>query len=140
MCITICWFTWIYPCSTIYCSYGYIYVALSTGSHGYTRVALSTGLKFHGLNHQSKWHCLDITFCYIFHIKPHFFKTLFQSQFLFDFDEIFTNKSENVWSFLCLFLWSLFENVSNSLNNFNVWFCSPGVNVWTAHVPMIIYV
>ena len=31
-------------------------------------------------------------FYYIFHIKPHFFKTLFQSQFLFDFDDIFTNK------------------------------------------------
>jgi hypothetical protein len=26
---------------------------------------------------------------YIFHIKPYFFKTLFQSQFLFDIDEIF---------------------------------------------------
>ena len=35
-------FIWIYLCSTIYCSYGYICVALSTGSHGYTRVALST--------------------------------------------------------------------------------------------------
>ena len=28
----------------------------------------------------------------VFHIKPHFFKTLFQSQFLFDFDDIFTIK------------------------------------------------
>jgi hypothetical protein len=37
---------------------------------------------------------------YIFHIKPQFFKTLFQSQFLFDFDEMFTNRSENVRSFL----------------------------------------
>ena len=36
----------------------------------------------------------------IFHTKPHFFKAFFQSQFLFDFDEIFTNKSENVFSFL----------------------------------------
>jgi hypothetical protein len=29
-------------------------------------------------------------FYYTFHIKSHFFKTLFQSQFLYDFDEIFT--------------------------------------------------
>ena len=33
----------------------------------------------------------SLIFYYIFHIKPQFFKTLFQSQFLFDFDEIFTN-------------------------------------------------
>ena len=37
---------------------------------------------------------------YIFHIKPQFLKTLFQSQFVFDFDEMFTNRSENVRSFL----------------------------------------
>ena len=36
----------------------------------------------------------------VFNIKPQFFKTLFQSQFLFDFNEIFTNRSENVRSFL----------------------------------------
>ncbi len=36
----------------------------------------------------------------VFHIKPHFFKTLFQSQFVFNFEEMFTNKSENVCSFL----------------------------------------
>jgi hypothetical protein len=35
----------------------------------------------------------------IFHIKPHFFKTLFQSQLWFDFDDIFTNKSENIYVF-----------------------------------------
>ena len=40
---------------------------------------------------------------YIFHIKPQFFKALFQSQFLFDFDESLTNRSENVRSFLWLF-------------------------------------
>jgi hypothetical protein len=40
-----------------------------------------------------------IFFC-IFHMKPQFFKTLFQSLFLFDFDDIFTNRSENVCSFL----------------------------------------
>ena len=45
-------------------------------------------------------------FYYIFHIKPQFFKTLFQSQFLFDFDEIFTNRSEHVRSFLWLFFGS----------------------------------
>jgi hypothetical protein len=43
---------------------------------------------------------VTVIFYYIFHIKPQFFKTLFQSQFLFDFDEIFTNRSENVRSFL----------------------------------------
>ena len=42
-------------------------------------------------------------FFYIFHVKPHFLKTLFQSQYLFDFYEIFTNRSENVRSFLRLF-------------------------------------
>jgi hypothetical protein len=35
----------------------------------------------------------QMIFYYIFHIKPQFLKTLFQSQFLFDFDEIFTNRS-----------------------------------------------
>ena len=45
-------------------------------------------------------------FYYIFHIKPQFLKTLFQSQFLFDFDEIFTNGSERVRSFLWLFFGS----------------------------------
>jgi hypothetical protein len=43
---------------------------------------------------------VTVIFYYIFHIKPQFFKTLFQSQFLFDFDEVFTNRSENVRSFL----------------------------------------
>jgi hypothetical protein len=46
---------------------------------------------------------VTVIFYYIFHIKPQFFKTLFQSQFLFDFDEIFTNRSENVRNFLRLF-------------------------------------
>ena len=40
----------------------------------------------------------------IFHIKPQFFKTLFQSQFLFDFDNIFTNRSEKVCSVSIIFL------------------------------------
>ena len=39
---------------------------------------------------------VTVIFYYIFHIKPPFLETLFQSQFLFDFDEIFTNRSENV--------------------------------------------
>jgi hypothetical protein len=42
---------------------------------------------------------VTVIFYYIFHIKPPFLETLFQSQFLFDFDEIFTNRSENVRSF-----------------------------------------
>jgi hypothetical protein len=46
---------------------------------------------------------VTVIFYYIFHIKPQFLKTLFQSQFLFDFDEVFTNRSENVRSFLWLF-------------------------------------
>jgi hypothetical protein len=44
-----------------------------------------------------------IIFYYIFHIKPQFLKTLFQSQFLLDFDDIFSNRSEHVRSFLWLF-------------------------------------
>ena len=50
-----------------------------------------------------KKYSVTVIFYYIFHIKPKFFKTLFQSQFLFDFDDIFTNRSENVRSFLWLF-------------------------------------
>jgi hypothetical protein len=49
---------------------------------------------------------VTVIFYYIFHIKLQFLKTLFQSQFLFDFDEIFTNRSENVRSFLWLFFGS----------------------------------
>jgi hypothetical protein len=33
---------------------------------------------------------VTVIFYYIFHIKPQFFKALFQSQFLFDFDESLT--------------------------------------------------
>ena len=40
---------------------------------------------------------------YILYETTFFFKTFFQSKLLFDFDEIFTNKSENVSSFLWLF-------------------------------------
>jgi hypothetical protein len=47
-----------------------------------------------------KKYTVTVIFYYIFHIKPQFFKTLFQSQFLLDFDDIFTNRSENVCSFL----------------------------------------
>jgi hypothetical protein len=53
---------------------------------------------------------VTVIFYYIFHEKPHFLKTLFQSRllfdfddfftFLFDFDEMFTNRSKNVRSFL----------------------------------------
>jgi len=48
----------------------------------------------------------SLIFYCIFHIKSQFFKTLFQSEFLFDFDDIFTNRSENVCSFLWIFFWS----------------------------------
>ena len=33
-------------------------------------------------------------FYYIFHVKPHFLKTLFQSRFLFDFDDFLPTKTE----------------------------------------------
>jgi hypothetical protein len=45
-----------------------------------------------------KKYSVTVIFYYIFHIKPQLFKTLFQSQFLFDFDDIFTNRSENICS------------------------------------------
>jgi hypothetical protein len=53
-----------------------------------------------GINtsHNNNIHCtckkysVIVIFYYVFLIKPHFFKTLVQSQFLFDFDEMFTNK------------------------------------------------
>jgi hypothetical protein len=37
-----------------------------------------------------KKYSVTVIFDYIFHIKPQFFKPLFQSQFFFDFDDIFT--------------------------------------------------
>ena len=46
-----------------------------------------------------KKYSVTVIFYCIFHIKSQFFKTLFQSEFLFDFDDIFTNTSENVCSF-----------------------------------------
>ena len=55
------------------------------------------------LSETCKKYSVTVMFYYIFHIKPQFFKTLFQSQFLFDFDAIFTNRSDNVRSFLWLF-------------------------------------
>jgi hypothetical protein len=36
----------------------------------------------------------SLIFYYIFHVKPHFLKTLFQSRLLFDFDDFFTSKNE----------------------------------------------
>ena len=41
----------------------------------------------------------SLIFYYIFHIKPHFLKTLFQSRLLFDFDDFFTNKNRIKCSF-----------------------------------------
>ena len=42
---------------------------------------------------------VTVIFYYIFHIKPQFLETLFQSQFLFDFDDFFTNKNRIKCSF-----------------------------------------
>ena len=55
---------------------------------------------------------VTVMFCYVCHIKPHiFFKILFQKQFLFNFDEIFTNKSENICRlFSNIFYYSRFEH------------------------------
>jgi hypothetical protein len=39
------------------------------------------------------------SFYYIFHIKPHYLKTLFQSRLLFNFDDLFTNKGRIKCSF-----------------------------------------
>ena len=64
-------------------------------------------------------HC---NFFYIFYIKPHFCKILFQSQFLFDFDEICTNKSENVCSFcdyFIIFLKAYILNIHSLNTNLN---------------------
>ncbi len=43
---------------------------------------------------------VTVIFYYIFHIKPQFLKTLFQSQFLFDFDEIFTNRASEARTYV----------------------------------------
>ena len=43
---------------------------------------------------------VTVIFYYIFHIKPQFLKTLFQSQFLFDFDEIFTNRTSEARTYV----------------------------------------
>jgi hypothetical protein len=64
-----------------------------------------------------KKYSVTVIFFYIFHIKPHFFKTLFQSQFLFDFDEICTNKSENVCSF-CDYFIIFFESIDFKYSRF----------------------
>jgi hypothetical protein len=65
-----------------------------------------------------KKYSVTVIFYYIFHIKPHLFKTLFQSQFLFDFDEIFTNKSENVCSF-CDYFIIFFESIHFKYSQLN---------------------
>ena len=41
----------------------------------------------------------SLIFYYIFHVKPHFLKTFFQSRFLFDFNNLFTNKNRIKCSF-----------------------------------------
>ena len=46
-----------------------------------------------------KMYSVTVSFYYIYHIKPHFFKTLFQSRLLFDFDDFFTNKGRIKCSF-----------------------------------------
>ena len=42
---------------------------------------------------------VTVIFYYIFHVKTHFLKTLFQSRLLFDFDDFFTNKNRIKCSF-----------------------------------------
>jgi hypothetical protein len=44
-------------------------------------------------------HSVTVIFYYIFHVKPHLLKTLFQSRLLFDFDDFFTNKNRIKCSF-----------------------------------------
>ena len=46
-----------------------------------------------------KKYSVTVIFYYIFHIKPHFCKTLLQSRLLFDFDDCFTNKGRIKCSF-----------------------------------------
>ena len=60
---------------------------------------------------------LFLFFYYRFRIKPHFFKTLFQSQFLFDYDEIFINKSVKVCSF-CDYFNIFFESIDFKYSRF----------------------
>ena len=36
-----------------------------------------------------------VIFYYIFHIKPHFLKTLFQNRLLFDFDDFFYQQKQD---------------------------------------------
>ena len=50
-------------------------------------------------------------------MKPHVFKTLFQSQFLFDFDDIFTTKSKNICSFY--FFETHISNIHDIKTNLN---------------------
>ena len=42
-----------------------------------------------------KKYSVTVIFYYIFHIKPHFLKTLFPSRLLFDFDDIFYQQRQN---------------------------------------------
>ena len=37
----------------------------------------------------------SLIFYYIFHIKPHFLKTLFQSRLFFDFDDFFYQQKQD---------------------------------------------
>ena len=59
-------------------------------------------------------------FYYIFHIKPQFLKTLFQSQFLFDFDEIFLPTEASAYVLFCdYFLGAQILNVHDLSTNLN---------------------
>ena len=46
---------------------------------------------FYYTQRRAKMYSVTVIFYNIFHIKPHFLKTLFQSRLLFDFDDFFTN-------------------------------------------------
>jgi hypothetical protein len=49
--------------------------------------------KTHIVNINQSKKVFTVIFYYIFDIKPHFFKTLFQGEFLFDFDKFLPTKA-----------------------------------------------
>ena len=58
----------------------------------------SSSVALHNIQRRAK-SIRSLIFYYIFHVKPHFLKTLFQSRLLFDFDGFFTNKNRIKCSF-----------------------------------------
>ena len=61
-------------------------------------------------------------FYYIFHIKPQFLKTLFKSQFLFDFDDILPTEARTyvgVCDYFKLFFEAQILNIHDLKTNLN---------------------